>query len=108
MSGTVEVLCLQTPICDVIIGKVPGARRAEDPDANHHLAGVVTKAKERLGRDTVPLRVPEARQLVAIDRERLMQLQRGDDTIKKYRQFTEPKSKGQQVVTYEVKNDILY
>ena len=37
-----------------------------------------------------------------------MQLQRGDDTIKKYRQFTELKTKGQQVLAYEVKNDILY
>ena len=69
---------------------------------------MVTRAQARLERDTVPLRVPEARQSVAIDRERLMQLQRGDDTIKKYRQFTELKTKGQQVVTYEVKNDILY
>ena len=76
LSGTVEALCLQSPICDVIIGNVPGVRRAEDPDANHHLAGVVTRAQARLGRDTVPLRVPEARQSVAIDRERLMQLQR--------------------------------
>ena len=76
LSGTVEALCLQTPTCDVIIGNVPGARRAEDPDANRHLAGVVTRAQARLGRDTVPLRVPEARQSVAIDRERLMQLQR--------------------------------
>ena len=67
----------------------------------------MTRAQARLG-DTVPLRVPEARQSVAIDRERLIQLQRGDDTIKKYRQFTEPKTKGQQVVTYEMKNDILY
>ena len=66
------------------------------------------RAQARLGRDTVPLRVSEARQSVAIDRERLMQLQRGDDTIKKYKQFTEPKTKGQEVVMYEVKNDILY
>ena len=87
LSGTVEALCLQTPICVVIIGNVPGARRTEDPDANHHLAGVVTRAQARLGSDTVPLRVPEARQSVRIDRERLMQLQRGDYTIKKYRQF---------------------
>ena len=66
----------------------------------------MTRAQARLG-DTVLSRVPEARQSVAIDSERLMQLQRGDDTIKKYRQYTEPKTKGQQVVTYEMKNDIL-
>ena len=72
MSGTVEALCLQSPICDVIIGNVSGARGAEDPDANHHLAGVVTRAQARLGRDTVPLLFPEGRQSVAIDRERLI------------------------------------
>ena len=49
LSGTVEALCLRTPISDVIIGNVPGARRAEDPDANNHLAGVVTRAQARLG-----------------------------------------------------------
>ena len=42
LSGTVETLCLNIPICNVIIGNFPGARRAEDPDANHHLAGAVT------------------------------------------------------------------
>ena len=77
LSGTVGASCLQTPICDVIIGNVPGARRAEDPDANHHLAGVVTRAQARLGRDTVPLRVPEARQSVAIDRERFDAIAKG-------------------------------
>ena len=57
------------PICDVIIGNVPGARRAEDPDTNHHLAVVVNRAQARLGKGTVPLRVPEVRQSVAIDRD---------------------------------------
>ncbi len=28
LSGTVEALCLKTPICDAIIGNIPGARRS--------------------------------------------------------------------------------
>ena len=29
--GTVEALCLQDPLFDLIIGNVPGARRSDDP-----------------------------------------------------------------------------
>ena len=82
LSGTVEALCLKPPIYDVNIGNVLGASRAEDPEANHHLAGAKARAQARLGRETVPLRVLEARQSIAIDKESLMELQRGDDMIK--------------------------
>ena len=30
--GTVEALCLQDPLFDLIIGNVPGARRSDDPN----------------------------------------------------------------------------
>ena len=37
--GTVEALCLQDPLFDLIIGNVPGARRSDDPNPKW---GVVT------------------------------------------------------------------
>ena len=44
LSGTVEALCLQDAIYDVIIGNVPGAKSPHQADFDIHTAAVVTRA----------------------------------------------------------------
>ena len=32
--GEVEVMCMDEPICDLVIGIIPGTREVKDPDPN--------------------------------------------------------------------------
>ncbi|XP_077862390.1 uncharacterized protein LOC144344191 [Saccoglossus kowalevskii] len=42
LRGTVEALCVQDPIYELIVGNVPGARSPDDPDPVWNAGGAVT------------------------------------------------------------------
>ena len=70
--GTVEALCLQDPIFDLIIGNVPGAKRSDDPNTEWGVVTVVaTRAQVRSGKDPKPLKMKEVTDKMSINKEDL-------------------------------------
>ena len=56
--GTVEALCLQEPLFDLIIENVPGARRSDDPNPEWGVVtAAATRAQARSGKDSKPLEI---------------------------------------------------
>ena len=85
LKGEVEAQCLSDPIYDLIIGNVPGAREAENPDPSwQEASAVITRSQARKSGQHTPLKVPSASESPVVDREKLIQLQREDKSLKKY------------------------
>ena len=108
LSGTVEALCPPNAIYDLIVGNVPRARAADDPDLQWQLDGVTTRAMAKKEGEMTPLEVPGGKQRFTVNKEILKKAQAEDGTIQKYRQLDQPKIKGNQEVRFEIRNDILY
>ena len=67
LSGDVEVLCIPEAICDLVVGNVPGARNADDPDISVMVGAVTTRAQARQEAVRKPLRVPDAVKHTGVD-----------------------------------------
>ena len=58
--GTVEALCLQDLLFDLIIGNGPAARRSDDPNPEWEVVtAVATRAQAWSGKDPKPLKMKE-------------------------------------------------
>ena len=65
--GTVEALCLQDLLFDLIIGNVPGARRSDDPNPEWGVVTVMaTRVQARSGKDPKPLKMKEVTDKMSI------------------------------------------
>lgn len=59
-SGAVEALCLKDPLCELIIGNIPGARAPCYPDKNFCMkVPAVQREQTNLKDETKPLKVSE-------------------------------------------------
>ena len=73
-KGEVEAQCLSDPIYDLIIGNVPGAREAENPDPSwQEASAVITRSQAKKSGQHTPLKVPSASESPVVDREKLIQ-----------------------------------
>ncbi len=80
---------------DVIVGNVPGARAADDPDAEWHMANVVTtRSSAKRAGDATPLNVRPVENWLEIDRNKIVEMQGEDVSLQKYYKKTEIKKKG--------------
>ena len=75
LKGQVEAQCLPDPIYDLVIGYVPGARAADDPDPSwqDHVreAGTVTaRSQAKKAGESIPLEVPSTNENPVVDREK--------------------------------------
>ena len=84
LKGEGEAQCLSDPIYNLIIGNVPGAREAKNPDPSWQEASAVITSKARKSGQHTPLKVPSASESLVVDREKLIQLQCEDESLKKY------------------------
>ena len=86
--GTVEALCLQDPLYDIIIGNVPGARRSDNPNPEW---GVVTaeatRAQARSGKDPKPLKMKEVTDKMSINKKDIIKMREEDPTLQKLKQL---------------------
>ena len=81
---TVEALCLQDPLFDLIVGDVPGARRSDDPNAEWGVVtAVATRAQARSGKDPKPLKMKEVTDKMSINKKDLIKMQEEDPTLQK-------------------------
>ena len=90
LKGQVEAQCLPDPIYDLVIGNVPGARAADDPDPSRqdHLqqANTVTARSQAIktAGESIPLKIPSTDESPVVDREKPRQVQCGDESLLKY------------------------
>ena len=109
LKGHVEAQCLSDPIYDLIIGNVRDARDAQNPDPSWQEACAVTtrnQAKKKDERTT--LKVPSTRENPIVDREKLKQMQREDESLRKYWDRDGVLVKGQAEISFEEKSGVLY
>ena len=109
LSGEVDVQCLPDAIYDLIIGNVPGARSADDPDPNWSEAcAVTTRSQARKEGKHTPLKVASSPKSAIVDKNELVRLQREDKSLEKYWDRRDIKVKGEQEVSFEEKDGVLY
>ena len=109
LSGEVEAQCLPDAIYDLIIGNVPGARPADEPDSTWQEACAVTTRSQAKKKDEhTPLKVPSSKENAVVDGDALIEMQQEDQTLKKYWNRNDSKIKGEGEVSFVVKDRILY
>ena len=109
LSGEVDVQCLPDVIYDLIIGNVPGARQADDPDPDWQEAcAVTTRSQARKDGKHTPLKVASSSKNAVVDRNELVRLQREDKSLEMYWDRRDIKVKGEQEVSLEEKDGVLY
>ena len=97
LCGEIYVQCLPDAIYDLIIGNVPDAPSADDPDPDSQEACAVTtrsQAKKK-GKHT-PLKVASSSKNAIVDRNELIRLQHEDKSLEKYWDERDIKVKGKQ------------
>ena len=85
LKGQVEAQCLPDAIYDLIIGNVPGARPADEPDPTWQEAcAVTTRSQAKKDGEVTPLKVPSYQESPIVDKQKLKQMQSEDDSLRKY------------------------
>ena len=80
-----EAQCLPDAIYDLIIGNVPGARPADEPDPTWQEACAVTTSSQAKKDGVVtPLKVPSYQESSIVDKQNLKQMQSEDESLQKY------------------------
>ena len=109
LKGHVEAQCLSDPIYDLIIGNVRDARDAQNPDPSWREACAVTTRNQAKRKDErTTLKVPSTRESPIVDREKLKQMQREDESLRKYWDRDGVLVKGQAEISFEEKSGVLY
>ena len=81
--GTVEALCSQDTLFDLIIRNVPGARRSDGPNPEWGvLTAVATRVQVRNDKDPKPLKMKEETDEISINKKDLIKMQEEDPTLK--------------------------
>ena len=107
--GTVEALCLQDPLFDLIIGNVPGARRSDDPNPDWVVVtAVATRAQARSGKNPKPLKMKEVTDKMSINKKDLIKMQEEYPTLQKLKQLKGTETRKGYVVSYKKRGGIWY
>ena len=113
LKGQVEAQCLPDAVYDLIIGNVPDARAADDPDPSwrdhvQEACAVTTRSQAKKDGERIPLKIPSTNESPVVDREKLKQMQRDDKSLQKYWEKDDVVVRGQAENSFEVKGGILY
>ena len=113
LKGQVEAQCLPDAVYDLIVGNVPGARAADDPDPSwqghvQEACAVTTRSQAKKAGERIPLKVPGTKESHVVDREKLKQMQREDESLQKYWEKNDVVVRGQAETSFEVKGGVLY
>ena len=89
LKGQVEAQCLSDAVYYLIIGNVPVARAANDPDPSwpdyqQEACAVTTRSQAKKAGEHIPLKVPSTNESPAVDREKFKQMQHDDESLQKY------------------------
>ena len=113
LKGQVEAQCLPDAIYDLIIGNVPGARAADKPDPSWQVpvqeaCAVTTRSQAKKAGEHIPLKVPDTKESPVVDREKLKQIERDDESLQKFWEKDDVVVRGQAETSFEVKGGVLY
>ena len=110
LCGRVKALCMKTPVYDLIISNVEGARNkdAPDPHWDAERCAVTTRRQAKTEGQTIPLKVAEEVDLAVINPEKLKELQEADHTLHRYRNKEEPVMMRGKEITFVTRKRILY
>ena len=107
--GTVEALCLQDLLFDLIIGNVPGTRKSDDANPEWGVVtAVASRAQARSGKDPKPLKMKEVMDKMSINKKDLIKMQGEDPTLQKLKQLKGTETRKGYVVSYEKRGRIWY
>ena len=75
LKDQVEAQCLPDPIYDLVIGNVPGARAADDPDPSwqdhvQEASTVTTRSQATKAGESIQLKIPSTNESPVVDREK--------------------------------------
>ena len=89
LKGQVEAQCLPDAVYDLIVGNLPGARAADDPDPcrqdhTQEACAVATRSHAKKAGEHILLKVPDTNESLVVDRERLKQTQHDDESLQEY------------------------
>ena len=108
---TVEAVCLQDPLFDLIIGNGPGAT-VEDQTIQIQngevVTAVATRAQARSGKDPKPLKMKEVTDKMSINKKDLIKMQEEDPTLQKLKKLQGTETRKGYVVSYEQRGGIWY
>ena len=108
-KGQVEAQCLPDAIYDLIIGNVPGARPADEPDPTWQEAcAVTTRSQAKRDGEVSPLKVPSYPESPIVDKQKIKQMQHEDESQRKYWDGDDVLVKGQAKISFEEKCGVLY
>lgn len=106
--GTVLAMVSEKPIHDLLLGNIPGVRSAEDPDKSWSQCNILTRAQAKAELNPMkPLAVTDVQGL-PVDKPKLIQFQKEDDTLKRFYDADEVRKKGSQVTKFYTDKDVLY
>ena len=113
LKGQVEAQCLPDAVYDLIVGNVPGARAADDPDPSwqdhvQEACAVTTRGQAKKAGERIPLKVLSTKESPVVDREKLKQMQNDDESLQKYWERNDVVVRGQAEISFEVKGGVLY
>ena len=104
LKGQVEAQCLPDPIYNLVIGNVPGARAADDPDPNwqdHEVCVVTTRSQDKKAGESIPLIVPSTEGNPVVDREEPKQMQHVDSNLQEYEEALQQELHRNKSLMYE-------
>ena len=110
LCGRVKAFCMKTPVYNLIIGNMEGARSADapDPHCDAERCAVTTRRQAKIEDQTIPLKVAEEVDLAVINPEKLKELQEADPTLHRYRNKEEPVMMRRKEITFVTRKGILY
>ena len=110
LCGRVKAFCMKTPVYDLIIGNVEGARNADVPDPHWDVerCAVTTRRQAKTEGQTIPLQMAEEVDLAVINPEKLKELQEVDPTLHRYRNKEEPVMMRGKEIAFVTRKGILY
>ena len=90
-TGEIQAVAMENPVYDVVIGNIPGARRADDPDqdwtpAKTEVLGAVTTRAQKKAKPLPPLKVTKS-PVMGTTREELRKMQSEDKSLQKIREW---------------------
>ena len=108
-QGDVTAMVMETPIHDLMLGNISGARSPCDPlpEQDRECSAVTRAQAIENKRGEKPLSVV-SNENIEVNREDLIKSQREDDSLKRLYDATEAITKGKQQTRFMVKKDILY
>ena len=100
LKGQVEAQCLPDAVYDLIVVNVPGATAADDPDPSWEDLGCNHEKSSKEGWRT--------KESPVVDRGKLKQMQRDDESLQKYWEKDDVVARGQAETSFQVKGGVLY